>query len=71
MILLCTPSFLYCAMLTIPEAVFRSPDQHAYFYFSKVLNQDPTRWVVMVFAVICTLVALALPATMPERPLED
>ncbi len=69
MILLCTPSLLYCAMLTIPGVVFNSPEQHAYFYFSKVLNEDPSRWIILLVAGLCTLLALALPATMPEKPM--
>ena len=69
MIMLCSPSLLYCAMLTIPGAVFNSPEQNAYFYFSKILNEDPGRWIVLVVAAACTLFALALPATMPEKPM--
>lgn len=69
MILSCVPSLFYCAMLTIPGAVFNSPDYQAYFYFSKVLNDDPGHWVVLVITGLCTLFALALPATMPEKPM--
>ncbi len=67
MILMCMPSFILCSMMTIPEMVFRSPDQHAYYYFAQLLNQDPTRWVVLALAAMCTLFSLALPATMPAK----
>ena len=69
MILSCIPSLLYCAMLTIPGIVFNSPEQQAYFYFSKVLNDDPSHWIVLAVTGLCTLFALALPATMPAKPM--
>ena len=64
--LMCLPALLFCAMLTIPELVFQSPDQQAYFYFAKVLNQDPTRWFVLAFVGLCALVSLAMPEAMRE-----
>ena len=67
MMFLCSPSILFCAVLTIPAMLFQSPNQQAYFYFSRVLNQDPGRWLVMPLALVCTLLALAIPATMPEQ----
>lgn len=66
MMFLCSPSILLCAVLTIPAMLFQSPNQEAYFYFSKVLEQDPSRWLAMPLAVVCTLVALAIPATMAK-----
>ena len=69
MILSCVPSLLYCAMLTIPGLVFNSPDQQAYYYFSRVLNSDPGHWAVLAVTGVCTLIALALPATMPPKPM--
>ena len=69
MILSCVPSLLYCAMLTIPGLLFNSPEQQAYFYFSRVLNHDPGQWIVLAFTGLCTLFALALPATMPPKPM--
>jgi hypothetical protein len=65
MLALCSPSLLFCAVLTIPALLFQSPQQHAYFYFSRVLEQDPTRWIVLLLAGICTVISLAIPATMP------
>ena len=67
MILLCLPSLLYCALLTVPSLLFCSPEQHAYYYFSRILNEDPGRWIVLAVAAVCTMIALALPATMPEK----
>jgi len=69
MILSCVPSLLYCAMLTIPGIVFNSPEQKAYFYFSQVLNDDPSHWIVLVVTGLCTLFALALPASMRANPM--
>lgn len=71
MILLTIPALLFCAMLTIPAAIFISPDQNAYFYFARVLNQDPSRWFILALAGICSVVALAMPAneehSLPRR----
>ena len=67
MILLCLPSLIYCALLTVPGLLFYSPEQHAYYYFSRILNEDPGRWIVLMVAAACTIIALALPATMPEK----
>ncbi len=63
MILLCAPALLLTAMLTIPALLFPSPQQQAYFYFAQMINQDPTRWVILAFAAVCSILALAVPAT--------
>ena len=64
MAIMCAPALLFCSILTIPALLFQSPQQHAYFYFSRVLEQDPTRWVVLVLAGLCAIMSLAVPATM-------
>ena len=66
MSLMCTPSLIFCFMLTVPGLIFQSPHQQAYFYFSKMLDEDPYRWIVLALAGICTLMSLAVPATMRE-----
>ncbi len=66
MTMMCLPSLLFCSILTLPEIIFQFPHQHAYFYFGKVLNEDPTRWIVLFLAGICTIMSLAVPATMSE-----
>ena len=66
MTLMCLPSLLFCSILTIPELIFQSPHQHAYFYFGKVLNEDPTRWIVLCLTGICAFMSLAVPATMSD-----
>lgn len=68
MIMLCVPALLFCALLTIPGLLFDSPEQHAYYQFAKALDQDPTRWIILAITGICTLVALAIPATT-ARPM--
>ena len=65
MILMCAPALLACSLLTLPGLIFKSPQQHAYFYFSSMLEQDPTRWMVLLLAGTCALLSLAVPATMP------
>lgn len=65
MMLLCSPALLFCAILTIPGLLFQSPQQNAYFYFSRVLEQDPGRWLVLMLAGFCTVLSLAVPATVP------
>ena len=64
MMLMTAPSLLFCALLIIPGLIFQSPHQQAYFYFSSMLDKDPARWVVLCLAGFCTLMSLAIPATM-------
>ena len=65
MIALCAPSLLCCALLTLPALLFQSPQQHAYFHFAKLLNEDPLRWLALALAGCCTILSLAVPAAMP------
>lgn len=67
MILLCAPALLFCSMLIFPAMIFQSPQQQAYFYFAQILNQDPTRWIILTFAGICAIMALAVPAMIPKK----
>jgi len=62
---LCMPALLCWATLTIPALIFQSPHQHAYFYFSQIINEDPTRWFVLLLAGICAIFSLAVPAALP------
>jgi hypothetical protein len=62
MMALCAPSLLFCAILTIPSLVFQSPQQHAYFYFGKLVNEDPARWLALALAGACAILSLAVPA---------
>ena len=67
MALLLTPSIISGLFLTLPPLLFQSPQQNAYFYFANVLEHDPSRWLLMGFAVLCILLALAIPASMPRQ----
>lgn len=67
MVAMCSPALLFCALLTIPALLFSSPEQHAYFYFSRQINEDPSRWLVLLLAGFCALMSLAIPATMPKQ----
>jgi hypothetical protein len=66
MMIMCMPALLFSFILTVPGMVFQSPYQHAYFYFSQVINEDPTRWIVLLLAGVCALMSLAVPATLTE-----
>lgn len=65
MTMMCAPSLLFCAILTLPALIFQSPQQNAYFHFAKAINDDPTRWIVLTLAAVCAVMSLAVPATMP------
>ena len=65
MTLMCLPALLFCFIITVPGIIFQSPHQQAYYYFSRVLNEDPTRWIAWFLAGICALLSLVIPATMP------
>ena len=67
MILLCIPSLVVCAMLTLPGLMFQSPQQHAYYYFALMLGQTPLRWIAFSLAACCTVFSLALPATIDRK----
>lgn len=69
MMMLCAPAMVLYGMLTLPTLLFPSPDQQAYFYFGRMLNEDPARWVIFGLAALCTVVALAVPAS-EEKPLQ-
>lgn len=62
---MCLPALLSSAILTLPAMIFQSPHQNAYFQFASVLEQDPSRWLVVVLSTICALTSLAIPAAMP------
>ena len=62
MIMLSIPALLFCAMLTISAMLFTSPEQNAYFYFAGILNHDPSRWLILALAGVCSFLALAMPA---------
>ncbi|MES2922533.1 MAG: hypothetical protein V4819_13355 [Verrucomicrobiota bacterium] len=66
MILLCVPALLFSSMLILPAIIFQSPQQQAYFYFSQMLNQDPTRWIILGLTGFCSVTALAIPAMIPK-----
>ncbi len=67
MIMLCVPALLFFTMMTLPPLLFPDPEQHAYFYFSQILNHDPIRWVGLLLAGTCSIVALLLPAATPDH----
>lgn len=65
MILLCVPALLFCSMLIFPALIFQSPQQQAYYYFAQILNQDPSRWMILALTGVCAVTALAIPAMVP------
>ena len=66
MALMCAPLLICCIMLTVPGLLFQMPYQQGYYYFSKVLEEDPVRWLVLWLAGICALMSLAVPAATCE-----
>jgi hypothetical protein len=66
MIMLCVSALLFCTMMTVPAFLFPDPEQHAYFQFSQVLNHDPIRWIGLMLAGTCAIIALAVPAATPD-----
>lgn len=67
MILMCIPSILVCATLTLPGLIFQSPHQQAYYYFALMLGQDPLRWIAFGLAACCTVFSLAMPGTIDQE----
>jgi hypothetical protein len=63
MILLCTPALILVSFLTIPTFLFSSPEHHAYYEFANILTKDPAQWFILPFAALCSMIALAVPAT--------
>jgi hypothetical protein len=66
MVLMCSPSLLFCALLTLPAMIFQAPYQNSYFYFARMLENDPSRWFVLALTGICAILSLLAPATLPE-----
>jgi hypothetical protein len=64
MVLLCIPSFVVCATMTLPDLIFQSPQQNTCYHFAAALGQDPWRWVALSLATVCVLFSLALPDTI-------
>ncbi|MES2475832.1 MAG: hypothetical protein V4640_08630 [Verrucomicrobiota bacterium] len=62
LLLLCAPPLLLTAAMSLPSLIFASPEQNAYFYFGKIINQDLSSSFALWMAAICLLFAVALPA---------
>ena len=69
MVAMCAPSLLFCALLTIPALIFNSPQQQAYFYFAKLVNDDPVRWLALALATLCAVFSLAVPSVVKNPEL--
>jgi hypothetical protein len=69
MAMMCSPSLLLCSVLTLPGLIFQNPQQNAYFYFANVVNQDPSRWIVLLLAGICAVMSMAIPAMSDQSDL--
>ncbi|MBC8127621.1 MAG: hypothetical protein H8M99_10830 [Gloeobacteraceae cyanobacterium ES-bin-144] len=57
------PSLLCCFLLTVPAILFQSPEQNAYFYFSQILSEDPTSWLILLLTGVCSVLSLGIPAS--------
>lgn len=71
MMAMCAPSLLFCALLTIPALIFHSPQQQAYFYFARLVNEDPVRWIALALAAACAVLSLAVPAADGEQAMQS
>jgi len=60
--MLCAPALMLFVGTTVPTMVFESPEQQAYFYFASIFSQDLSSNFFFVFAALCMVIALALPA---------
>ena len=60
--LLCIPAIALFISATVPELIFQSPQQEAYFYFARTLSQDLSNGFVLALSVICMMFAFVLPA---------
>lgn len=65
MIMLCVPALLLALLQTVPRFLFNSPEQHAYYEFANLINQDASQLAVLALATACSVIALAIPATAP------
>lgn len=66
MMMLCAPALILVSFLTIPTLLFSSPEQHAYYEFANILTKDPAQWFILPFVALCSMIALAVPATAPK-----
>jgi len=71
MMAMCAPSLLFCALLTIPSLIFHSPQQEAYYYFARLVNEDPVRWIALALAALCSVLSLAVPAADCEQAMQS
>jgi hypothetical protein len=69
MAMMCSPSLLLCAVLTLPGLIFQNPQQNAYFHFANMVNQEPGRWFVLLLAGICVVMSMAVPAMSEQSDL--
>lgn len=62
------PVIVCFLVLTVPALIFRTPEHQAYFYFGRILSDDPVCLFPMAIAAVCTFVALSMPVAH-SRPL--
>lgn len=67
MILLCIPTLLVVAMITLPGMLFTSQQNEAYHFFARNLNHDLNNWAVLAVVAAFSLASLAVPALGQER----
>lgn len=71
MFLAVIPGFVASLFLTLPPFLFDKPEHRAYYFFGRLIQHDPLIWLALVSAAICSLLALAIPATTPQPQLAE
>ena len=66
MTLLCAPALLQTALVTVPAMIFQSPQQHAYFHFARILEQNPVQWPMLALVAACMVIALPTTEARPS-----
>lgn len=62
LMMLCAPPLLLFAAMNVPTLIFESPDQQAYFYFARSLNQELASSYALWLAALCLVFAVLIPA---------
>ncbi len=68
LMMLCAPPLLLFAAMNVPALIFESPEQQAYFYFARSLNQELSSSFALWLAGLCLLFAMLLPAPRESFP---
>ena len=60
-IALCVPALMAVLLVTLPGALFPTPQHNEYFEFARELKTGGDRWLAMGLAACCTIFCFAMP----------